>query len=146
MTPYRLFPIRMAQSPQRLSDQGKSCPPCQRWIDPSARALSIEMIESNTPSMVQMAGRATQAGLFDGRKQLIVYHLFSPENEASCEECSGGAVNHPSSLSYLRAHETTLVLVSCAPLTKIEKLKSRTGCLPLVSIFWHRFQLRLPHY
>jgi predicted dithiol-disulfide oxidoreductase (DUF899 family) len=73
-------------------------------------------------------GKVTLDDLFDGRKQLIVYHfMFAPEDEVGCEGCSFMADNLPSAISHLRARETTLVLVSRAPLAKIEKFKSRMG-------------------
>ena len=73
-------------------------------------------------------GKVTLDDLFDGRKQLIVYHfMFAPEDEVGCEGCSFMADNLPSAISHLRARETTLVLVSRAPRAKIEKFKSRMG-------------------
>lgn len=73
-------------------------------------------------------GKVTFADLFDGRKQLIIYHfMFAPEDEVGCDGCSFQADNLPSSLSHLHARETTLVLVSRAPLAKVEKFKARMG-------------------
>ncbi|KIM96723.1 hypothetical protein OIDMADRAFT_148016 [Oidiodendron maius Zn] len=73
-------------------------------------------------------GEVTFADLFDGRKQLIIYHfMFAPEDEVGCDGCSFQADNLPSSLSHLHARETTLVLVSRAPLAKVEKFKARMG-------------------
>jgi predicted dithiol-disulfide oxidoreductase (DUF899 family) len=72
--------------------------------------------------------KVTFADLFEGRKQLIVYHfMLGPDDEAGCEGCSFFADNLPNSDSHLRARETTLVLVSRAPLAKIEKFKARMG-------------------
>lgn len=72
--------------------------------------------------------KVTFADLFDGRKQLIIYHfMFAPEDEVGCDGCSFQADNLPSSLSHLHARETTLVLVSRAPLAKVEKFKARMG-------------------
>lgn len=73
-------------------------------------------------------GSVTLADLFDGRKQLIVYHfMFAPEDDAGCKGCSFVVDNHPFTLVHLHARETTLVLVSRAPLAKIEKFKARMG-------------------
>lgn len=73
-------------------------------------------------------GKVTLADLFEGRKQLIVHHfMFAPENEVGCEGCSFQADNHPFSLAHLHARETTLVIVSRAPLAKIDKFKARMG-------------------
>jgi len=73
-------------------------------------------------------GKSTLAELFQGRKQLIVYHfMLGPEDEAGCPGCSFLADNLPSSLTHLNAADTTLVLVSRAPVAKIEQYKKRMG-------------------
>jgi len=73
-------------------------------------------------------GKATLSELFDSRKQLIVYHfMLGPDDEAGCPGCSFLADNLPSNLSHLNSRNTTLVLVSRAPLDKIEKFKKRMG-------------------
>jgi len=53
--------------------------------------------------------------------------MLAPEDEAGCPGCSFLADNLPSSLSHLHSRDTTLVLVSRAPLAKIEKFKARMG-------------------
>jgi predicted dithiol-disulfide oxidoreductase (DUF899 family) len=73
-------------------------------------------------------GKVALADLFDDRKQLIVYHfMLAPEDEAGCPGCSFLADNLPSSLTHLNSRNTTLVLVSRAPLEKIESFKKRMG-------------------
>ncbi|PMD48908.1 DUF899-domain-containing protein [Hyaloscypha variabilis F] len=73
-------------------------------------------------------GKVTLADLFDGRKQLIVHHfMFGPENEVGCEGCSFMADNMPSHPSHLKARETTMVMVSRAPLAKIQAFQKRMG-------------------
>ncbi|KAE9379201.1 DUF899-domain-containing protein [Stipitochalara longipes BDJ] len=71
-------------------------------------------------------GKFTLADLFQGRKQLIVYHfMLGPDDEAGCPGCSFLTDNLPSSLTHLNAADTTLVLVSRAPVAKIEQYKKR---------------------
>jgi len=66
--------------------------------------------------------------LFESRRQLIVYHfMLGPDDEAGCSGCSFLADNLPSSLAHLNTRDTTLVLVSRAPLPKIEAFKKRMG-------------------
>ena len=73
-------------------------------------------------------GKVTFADLFDGRKQLIVQHfMLAPEDEVGCNGCSLQTDNLPSTLSHLHARETSLVLVSRAPIAKIENFKKRMG-------------------
>ena len=65
--------------------------------------------------------------LFDNRHQLIVYHfMFAPEWNAGCDGCSWvvDAMTHP---AHLHARDTSLVLVSRAPLNKLLDYKVRMG-------------------
>jgi len=65
--------------------------------------------------------------LFEGRKQLIVYHfMFDPDWDEGCPSCSFLA-DHIGELAHLHSRKTTLALVSRAPLAKIEAYKKRMG-------------------
>ncbi|RDL40744.1 Uncharacterized protein BP5553_00723 [Venustampulla echinocandica] len=73
-------------------------------------------------------GQVTLGDIAGGNKQLIVYHfMLSPDDEVGCTGCSFLADNLPSSLGHLNSRDTALVLVSRAPLEKIEKFKTRMG-------------------
>ena len=72
-------------------------------------------------------GRATLLDLFDGRRQLIVYHfMFGPDWEAGCEGCSWvtDAISHP---AHLNARDTGLVLISRAPLKTLLAYRKKMG-------------------
>ena len=70
---------------------------------------------------------ATLADLFDGRKQLIVYHhMLRPADPSPCEGCCMVADQIPH-LAHLHARNTTLAFVSKAPIGEIEALKGRMG-------------------
>jgi predicted dithiol-disulfide oxidoreductase (DUF899 family) len=88
--------------------------------------------------------------LFEGRRQLIVYHfMFEPGDpppgktgEPYDEGCSGCSfiVDNIGHLSHLHARDTTLALVSRAPLSKIVPFKARMGwTLPWYSSFGSAF-------
>src|SRR5215210_4612117 len=63
--------------------------------------------------------KASLLNLFDGRRQLIVYHfMFSPEWGEGCPACSF-LVDNIGHLAHLHAADTSLVIVSRAPLAKI---------------------------
>jgi predicted dithiol-disulfide oxidoreductase (DUF899 family) len=65
--------------------------------------------------------------LFDGRRQLIVYHfMFGPDWEVGCPGCSWvtDAMSHP---AHLNARDTSLVLISRAPLQKLVDFRQRMG-------------------
>jgi predicted dithiol-disulfide oxidoreductase (DUF899 family) len=72
-------------------------------------------------------GKLDLKGLFDGRRQLIVYHfMFDPEWDKGCSGCTG-FVDSLGDLSMLNSHDTTFVLVSRAPLAKLEAYKAQKG-------------------
>jgi predicted dithiol-disulfide oxidoreductase (DUF899 family) len=85
-------------------------------------------------------GRASLIDLFDGRRQLIVYHfMFDPDWDEGCSGCSmfTDTIGH---LGHLHARDTSLVLVSRAPLEKIESFKERMGwTVPWFSSFGSDF-------
>jgi predicted dithiol-disulfide oxidoreductase (DUF899 family) len=65
--------------------------------------------------------------LFDGHRQLIVYHfMFDPAWENGCDGCTG-YVNELADLSMLPARDTQFVLISRAPLEKLQAYKTRKG-------------------
>ena len=72
-------------------------------------------------------GEVGFADLFEGRRQLIVYHfMFDPRWDAVCMGCTG-YVDALGDLSMLRERDTTFALVSRAPLAKLEAYKARRG-------------------
>ncbi len=73
-------------------------------------------------------GTKTLAELFDGRSQLLVYHLmFGPSYEAGCPTCSSSADAVNGVLPHLNARDVTMVYVSRAPLEKLRAYKRRMG-------------------
>jgi predicted dithiol-disulfide oxidoreductase (DUF899 family) len=73
-------------------------------------------------------GTKTLAELFDGRSQLIVYHLmYGPDDEAACSGCSFYADHLDGSLIHLNQHDVTLVCASRAPLETLQAYKRRMG-------------------
>jgi predicted dithiol-disulfide oxidoreductase (DUF899 family) len=73
-------------------------------------------------------GKASLLDLFDGRRQLIIYHfMFDPSWDDGCPSCSNLVDNLPFRLARLNDSDTSLVLVSRAPLAKIEPYKARMG-------------------
>lgn len=72
-------------------------------------------------------GTQTLADLFEGRRQLIVYHfMFDPEWEKGCVGCTS-YVDAIADLSMLNERNTTFVLVSRAPLEKLLKYRQERG-------------------
>jgi predicted dithiol-disulfide oxidoreductase (DUF899 family) len=67
--------------------------------------------------------------LFDGQRQLIVQHfMFDPSWDEGCPSCTAGSDEISDGLiAHLRARDTNLVVVSRAPLAKIERYKAKRG-------------------
>ncbi len=74
-------------------------------------------------------GRIGLVDLFEGRRQLIIYHfMFDPSWDEGCKSCSAWtdqiARGH---LTTLHSRDTTLALVSRAPFPKLQAFKERMG-------------------
>jgi predicted dithiol-disulfide oxidoreductase (DUF899 family) len=73
-------------------------------------------------------GTETLPQLFDGRSQLLVYHfMYGPDSDAPCKSCSFWADNIERNVVHLNARDVTVVVVSRAPLAKLEAFKQRMG-------------------
>lgn len=76
-------------------------------------------------------GKASLLDLFEGRRQLIIYHfMFAPGVDgwpaAGCVGCSF-FVDQIGNLAHLHARDASMCLVSRAPLANIERYKQRMG-------------------
>jgi predicted dithiol-disulfide oxidoreductase (DUF899 family) len=80
-------------------------------------------------------GERTLVDLFDGRSQLLVHHfMFGPSYQAGCPVNSSIADTVNGVLPHLHARDVTFLLVSQAPLEKLQPYKRRMGwSLPWVS-------------
>jgi len=74
------------------------------------------------------AGKETLAELFAGRSQLMTYHFISgPDWEERCKSCSFLADGFDGVTARLANRDVTLVVVSRAPLAKLQAFKERMG-------------------
>ncbi len=91
-------------------------------------------------------GKVGLLDLFEGRRQLILYHfMFAPGvdgwPEAGCSGCSFFA-DQIGNLAHLHARDTSFVLVSRAPLANIQAYKQRMGwTVPWFSSFGSEFNV-----
>jgi predicted dithiol-disulfide oxidoreductase (DUF899 family) len=86
-------------------------------------------------------GKKTLPELFDGRSQLLIYHLmFGPTYEAACPGCTGLADAFDGMLAHLNNRDVTLMAISRAPIEKLTAYKRRMGWqFPYVSSFGSDF-------
>lgn len=73
-------------------------------------------------------GGATMEDLFEGKRQLIVYHLmYAPEWDTPCKSCSFWADHFDGMRPHLAARDVQMIAISRAPVDKIESMKRRMG-------------------
>src|SRR4051794_3194489 len=73
-------------------------------------------------------GTKSLADLFDGRSQLLIYHfMFGPPYEAGCTVCSSITDTIAPNAVHLAARDVTMLLVSRAPVEKLQAYKKRMG-------------------
>src|SRR5207248_2504139 len=87
-------------------------------------------------------GKTGLLDLFEGRRQLLLYHfMFGPNQDAGCDGCSM-FVDQIGHLAHLHARGTSFALVSRAPLAKIAAHKQRMGwTIPWYSSFASDFNV-----
>jgi predicted dithiol-disulfide oxidoreductase (DUF899 family) len=81
-------------------------------------------------------GEQSLKALFEGRRQLIVFHfMFDPAWDTGCSGCTS-YVDALGDLSLLDERDTRFVIISHAPLTKIDTYKARKAWrIPWLSSF-----------
>ncbi|MFC4531388.1 DUF899 domain-containing protein [Sphaerisporangium dianthi] len=94
----------------------------------NAERRALPMVEIGKPYVFQGPdGETGLADLFEGRRQLIIYHfMWVPDADQGCTSCSF-LVDHIADLRHLHGCDTTLALVSRAPLASIERFRHRMG-------------------
>ena len=96
----------------------------------NAERRSMPMVEIDKDYLFEgPEGTVRLVDLFEGRRQLIVRHfMFDPRWEDGCPSCSAGAEEISEGLlDHLHTRDTTFVVVSRAPLDRIERYKKRRG-------------------
>ncbi len=79
-------------------------------------------------SFETVEGTKSLAELFDGRSELLIYHfMFGPPYEAGCTVCSSIADSIAPNAVHLAARGVTMLLVSRAPVEKLQAYKQRMG-------------------
>lgn len=93
-------------------------------LNAERRRLSMRKVDKDYKFQSDQ-GELSLLEMFEGRKQLIVYHfMFGPDWEAGCSGCSWvtDAMTHP---AHFHARDTSFVLISRAPLEKLQQYRKR---------------------
>jgi predicted dithiol-disulfide oxidoreductase (DUF899 family) len=100
------------------------------WVKVNAK------YEFDTPS-----GKKSLADLFGGKSQLVIYHfMLGPDWEQGCPSCSLLGDHMDGMGIHLAQRDVRFMIVSRAPLSKIEEFKKRMGWkFPWVSSFGSKF-------
>jgi predicted dithiol-disulfide oxidoreductase (DUF899 family) len=106
----------------------------------AAERRKLPMVEFDNDYAFEGAdGAASLLDLFEGRRQLIVYHFMLAPGANPCVGCSA-FVDNIGHLAHLHARDTSLALVSRAPIAQIESFKQRMGwSVPWFSSFGSDF-------
>jgi predicted dithiol-disulfide oxidoreductase (DUF899 family) len=95
-------------------------------VDAQRRELPMVAIDKDY-TLTGPDGPVGLLDLFEERRQLIVYHfMFDPSWDEGCPSCSL-VTDNIGHLAHLHGADTSLVLVSRAPLAKIEPFRARMG-------------------
>jgi predicted dithiol-disulfide oxidoreductase (DUF899 family) len=119
----------------KLLDQEKAAMRTQDAVTEQRRALPMVRIDQQD-TFEGPAGGARLVDLFEGRRQLIVYHFMwnnaaarargAQAPDEGCASCSF-TIDSVGRLDHLHASDTTFALVSRAPLAEIEPFRARMG-------------------
>jgi len=79
-------------------------------------------------------GKITLSDLFEGRRQLILYHhMLKKDDPSPCPGC-GMFTDNVGNVAHLNQRDTTFAIIAKAPIDQIEALKKRLGwTLPFYS-------------
>jgi len=120
-------PTEWLTARKELLAQEKATMRANDSLNAKLRDFPMVQLDKNY-SFTGPSGPVKLSDLFEGRTQLIVYHfMLGPEDEEGCSGCSFLADNLPSHMEHLNLRDTTLVLVSRAPYSKIKAFKERMG-------------------
>jgi predicted dithiol-disulfide oxidoreductase (DUF899 family) len=113
---------------KRLLEQEKKSTRERDALNAERRRLPMVLIDKDY-RFAGPAGEASLADLFGDSRQLIIQHvMFGPDWDAACPGCTAGIDEIADGmLAHLRSRDTNFVLVSRAPLDKLEKHRAAKG-------------------
>ena len=131
-TPLVVAPEEWLAARKDLLAREKEVTRAKDAADAARRALPMTEVTKDY-TFTGPGGQLSLADLFAGRRQLITYHFMwrhaesgFPDEDQGCPTCSF-LVDGIGDLSHLHACDTTLVLMSRAPIASIERFRKRMG-------------------
>jgi len=124
----------------RLLEREKALTRARDDVAAERRRLPMVEVTQSYRFTAADGGDRTLLDLFEGRRQLIVDHyMFDPAWDDGCMSCAG-RVDQYGNIAHLHARDTTLAVVSRAPIEKLERWRHKMGwTFPWYSSFHSRF-------
>ena len=117
----------MADRPRRPLVRRRSTP--ARWTrwPPNAAGCRWSRLDPGYRFTAPDGEEVGLAGLFDGKRQLVVYHfMLRPGQDHLCDGCCSFTDNLADQV-HLNARDTRLILLCRAPQAEIEPIRKRMG-------------------
>ena len=123
-----------------LLEQEKALTKARDALSAQRRQLPMVEVTEDYRFTAADGSEKTLRDLFEGRHQLIVDHyMFDPDWEDGCMSCAG-RVDQFGNTAHLHERDTTIAVVSRAPIEKIERWKHKMGWdFPWYSSYGSRF-------
>ena len=123
-----------------LLEQEKALTKARDALSAQRRQLPMVEVTEDYRFTAADGSKKTLRDLFEGRHQLIVDHyMFDPDWEDGCMSCAG-RVDQFGNTAHLHERDTTIAVVSRAPIEKIERWKHKMGWdFPWYSSYGSRF-------
>jgi predicted dithiol-disulfide oxidoreductase (DUF899 family) len=138
--PEIVTPVQWRAARVALLEKEKELTRARDELSAARRRLPMVEVTEDYRFTAADGGERTLADLFEGRHQLILDHyMFDPDWEDGCMSCAG-RVDQYGNTAHLHERDTTIAVVSRAPIEKIERWKRKMGwTFPWYSSFGSRF-------
>ena len=111
---------------EALMAKEKAMTRAQDALAAERRRQPWELVEKNY-ELEGPEGRATLSDIFEGRRQLVLYHhMLKKDDPSPCSGC-GMFTDNVGNIVHLNQRDTTFAIIAKAPVDQIEALKKRLG-------------------
>ena len=111
---------------EALMAKEKAMTRAQDALAAERRRQPWELVEKNY-ELEGPEGRVTLSDIFEGRRQLVLYHhMLKKDDPSPCSGC-GMFTDNVGNIVHLNQRDTTFAIIAKAPVDQIEALKKRLG-------------------